>query len=262
MSNVTNLPTEGNGAAPKKRGQSTIKFPYADLGDAEQLAREVFNNGGECQPEQLAAWLGHDTVNSGAFRNKVSAGRIFGLVESTRNSISITQSGKRIAADHTAAEERVKAFLTVPLYSAVYEEHKNGQLPPDSGLEQEMIRLGVTPTQVQNARQVFQRSADHAGFFAVSRARLVKPRAGQATPMTEDGKSTDQKNGSGSGGGGGSGSNPPKPPSPYPKVIEGILEEAPWGNEWNEDEFRDWADLLTRAARVHFKLPRKREAGE
>jgi hypothetical protein len=256
MDNVTKLPTENGEPATKKRSQSTIKFPYADLGDAEQLTREVFNNGGECKPEQLAAWLGHDTMNSGAFRNKVSAARIFGLIESTRNSINVTQSGKRIAAEHTAAKERVAAFLAVPLYAALYEEHKNGQLPPDNGLEQAMIRLGVTPTQAQNARQVFQRSADHAGFFAVSRARLVLPAGGRAASTTDTGKGQDK-----TGGGGGAGDGtPPKPPAgTFPKVIEGILEEAPWGKEWDEEQFHDWADLFTRAARVHFKLPRKRE---
>lgn len=259
MDNVTTLPTEGAEPKPKKRVQSTIKFPYADLGDAEQVAREVFNNGGECQPEQLAAWLGHDTVNSGAFRNKVSAARIFGLIESTRNLITVTESGKRIAADHTAEQERVTAFLAVPLYSGVYEAHKNGQLPPDSGLEQEMIRLGVTPTQVQNARQVFQRSADHAGFFAVSRSRLVLPGASRPTGAMGTGAKPAEKNGESGGGGGGGGKTPPPPkdPAPYPKLIEGILEEAPWGNEWDEDLFEGWVDLFTRAARVHFKLPRK-----
>lgn len=261
MADVTQLPNAEGTETAKKRTQSTIKFPYADLADAEQLARELFNKGGECQPEQLAAWLGHQTVNSGAFRNKVSAARIFGLVESTRNSIKITESGKKIAANHTAAAERVTAFLAVPLYAAIYNEHKNGQLPADTGLEQEMLRLGVTATQVQNARQVFQRSADHAGFFAVSRGRLVLP-GGTKLDVPPADPQKNQKNG---GGGGNSGSGDGNPPDPdaikYPKVIEGILEEAPWGEQWDEDQFEGWVDLFTRAARVHFKLPRKREAG-
>lgn len=265
MNNVTKLPTDGTEPL-KKRSQSTIKFPYADLGDAELLARNVFNNGGECQPEQLAAWLGHDTVNSGAFRNKVSAARIFGLIESTRNLITITDSGRRISADHTAAEERPKAFLAVPLYKALYEEHKNGQLPPDSGLEQVMIRLGVTPTQVQNARQAFQRSADHAGFFAVSRSRLVLPGGARVTPGRDPKPPMDAGKGGGGGGdgtGGDGGNGSPPPPNrevTYPKVIEGILEEAPWGQGWDDDEFQEWLDLFGRAARVHFKLGKRKES--
>lgn len=243
-------------AAPKKRGQSTIKFPYADLGDAEHVAIRVHQGGGACKHEQLAAWLNHGTPNSGAFRNKVSAARIFGLVETSRDGITLTDLGQKIAADHSRAEARVEAFFRVSLYKALYEKFKTGQLPPDTGIQHEMMRLGVTPTQAQNARQVFQRSADHAGFFAVSRQRLVLPATASYVAASEgDGPGGDAQR---------RGVDPVPPdgePRKYPKVIEGILEEAPWGTRWDEAEFVEWADLLVRAARVHFKLPSKREAG-
>jgi len=63
-------------------------------------------------------------------------------------------------------------------------------LPPAAGLETAMVALGVTPKQKDTARQVFQRSATEAGFFAYGLAvwcfphSSLAPQLNQRTPTT------------------------------------------------------------------------------
>jgi hypothetical protein len=235
-----------------RRGRSTITFPYGDLTDAIRVSREVFNRGGRCSLDELAASLQHDTINSGAFRNKTGAARMFGLIEIAADMVSLTPLGGRIVDEETEREALVEAFLNVELYETMFTQFRGSRLPPDSGIESVMVRLGVTPTQVTKARQAFQRSAQLAGFYSAGPDRLILPTGPVLTrSISEVGNQS-----------------PPDPPvrrasvgTDLPKVIDGLLEEAPWGAKWNEAEFKEWADLFERAARVHFKLPRADRSG-
>lgn len=226
-------------APPKKpRSLSTVSFPYSDLAETESAARQLAASFGHCRPEQLAAWLGHRTLNSGAFRNKVAAARLFGVLESNRNSIQLTRLGRRIVDDETSRQARVEAFLSVPVYRSIFESHRGERMPGAIGLELELIRLGVSRTQVQAARQVFMRSAAQAGFFETGPHQLVLPRG---TGLPGDSQRGERP--------------APTAAGRYPRLIEATLEQAPWGEPWSEAEFEEWAGLLVRAARVHFKLP-------
>src|SRR5918992_4594579 len=221
--------------APRKRSRSTISFPYTDLAASERLARLVADNGGECTPEQLAGWLGHSTLNSGAYRNKVAAANLFGLIQSVRNRILLSELGERLLDEDRVRQARVDAFLSVPLYLRIFERHRGGRLPPTVGLEQEMVNAGVTRTQVRPARQVFLRSAEQAGFFDVSDHKLVLPKGCHlaGTPGEPQAARSPQPE--------------PEPQRRYPKLIEATLEQAPWSGSWSSEEFEEWADLFVRA---------------
>ncbi|MEX2588544.1 MAG: hypothetical protein WD602_11230 [Actinomycetota bacterium] len=236
MSDVFRL--QPAGAEPEKppRGRSTISFPYYDLRQSEKLAGQVRSNAGKCKPEQLAAWLGHRTLNSGAFRNRVSSASLFALVISSRNLITLTELGRRIVEPGQTRQARVEAFLSVPLYRRIFEDYKGRRLPPSILLQQQMVQLGVTPSQVQAARQVFMRSAEQAGFLEVSEDRLVEPRQPDFGDPAPAQKVSEPQ------------------PARYPALIEAVLQQAPWDREWTEVEFKDWSDLLIRAARLHFRL--------
>ena len=225
-------------AAPRPR--STVAFPYTDLGQAERAAQLVAESLGRCRPEQLAAWLGHSVLNSGAFRNKVAAAKLFGVVQGARNVIELTALGRRLVDHQTARQSRVEAFLSVPLYLSIFQSHRGRRLPGNLGLELEMLRLGVARTQVKTARQVFVRSAEQAGFFESGANQMVLPRETVfPVPAPEQA----------------GGSNSPGRPAPagYPNVIQAILEQAPWNSVWTEEEFEAWAGLFVQAARVHFR---------
>lgn len=257
MSDVFRLKPVGSGPEKPPRGHSTIAFPYYDLKQSERLSNQVWSNAGECKPEQLAAWLGHRTLNSGAFRNRVSSAALFGLVVSSRNRITLTELGRRICDPGDVRRARVEAFLTVPLYRRVFEDHKGRRLPPSMMLQQQMVQLGVTSSQVQAARQVFMRSAEQAGFLEVSDDRLVEPRQPDfGTPPGEQAEKPSHSTGRDGGGPPPSGSGGRPASRRYPALIEAVLEQAPWEGEWTEAEFEDWTDLLTRAARMHFRFGR------
>src|SRR5208283_3489681 len=70
---------------------------------------------------------------------------------------------------------KAEAFLNVPLYKAVYEQFRNVTLPAVPALDNAMAGMGVAQKQKEKARQVFQRSAAQAGYFALGQNRLVAP---------------------------------------------------------------------------------------
>lgn len=158
------------------RERSTIKFPYFDLADAELVARTLKDRrGGSAEVHELAADLGQKV--SGSFRLRLSACRMFGLIEIDKSHVALTSLGDTIGGPD-ALSARVEAFLRVPLYERLYARYKATTLPPDPGLESAMRLLGVVTNQVARARQVFKRSAEQAGFFTSGRDRLVKPPLG------------------------------------------------------------------------------------
>jgi hypothetical protein len=159
-----------------RRQRSSIAFPYGDLEDAVEIAKGVFEVGGRTAgQDQLAAYLGHDSTRSGAFRTKLSTARTFGLVEVEKQQVELTALGRRITDASTEKAARVEAFMQVPLYKQLYEEHRGHRLPGASGLEGRMEQLGVASKQKKRARQVFQRSAEQAGLFSLGKDRLIIP---------------------------------------------------------------------------------------
>lgn len=160
-----------------KRSASAIQFPYGDLVDAIEVARVLFANAGASLAtwEHIAAWLGHGSASSGGFRTKIATARIFGFTETKAGGALLTTLGGQILDPARERAARVTAFLNVPLYRAIYDNHVGMTLPPDAGLEREMVSLGVSAKQKERARQIFQRSADQAGFFTYGRNKLVLP---------------------------------------------------------------------------------------
>lgn len=227
----------GDTPPPAQRSRSTVSFPYSDLAEAERAVGQVAAGGGRCRPDQLAAWLGHSRLDSGAFRNKMVAAKLFGVLAGGRNEIVVTPLGERLLGNQSARQARVEAFISVPLYRSIYEAHRGDKLPGSIGLELEMMRLGVSRTQVKAARRVFLRSAEYAGFLEAGPNQLVLPRG---TELPEPSKR--------------SRASAPAPAGRYPKVIEAVLDDAPWGKDWTEAEFGQWADLLLKAARMSFRL--------
>jgi hypothetical protein len=73
--------------------------------------------------------------------------------------VELTDLGKRIVDPETHDGARAEAFLRVPLYRAIFDRYRGVKLPPDPGLESEMVGLGVSTKQTERARQVLQRSA-------------------------------------------------------------------------------------------------------
>lgn len=201
--------TEGDA---DNRQRSTIGFPYNNLDDAIEVAQAIHTNvgAGECDDSQLSAWLKMSSKSSG-YRVQVSAARMFGLIEGGASGYRLAALGRQIVDPQQEREARVRAFLNVPLYRAVFEKYKGHVIPPAAALERDIVGLGVAEKQKSRARAVMERSADQAGFFAQGRDRLVQPgivhRDGLPPPPPpkpeEDGNGVDKKRNRSGGGNGG-----------------------------------------------------------
>jgi hypothetical protein len=164
-------------ARGSSREQSSIAFPYLDLDAAAEVADAVYQRSGHgsCDLDELAAEMGQ--VISGSFRLKTGTAKVFDVIDKDgRSSVKLTELGKQITQPDTAKAAKVDAFLSVPLYAAVYEKYKGQRLPPMKALEREMQNLGVSSKQTDRARQAFERSARQAGFFEAGDDRLVRPK--------------------------------------------------------------------------------------
>jgi hypothetical protein len=157
------------------REQGAIEFPYVSIDSAISVARALLELGGvPVDRDQLAARMGHTL--SGSFVNKVSAAKMFGLVETISSKYQLTQLGHAILDPSRSAGARAEAFLRIPLYRRIHSEFRNNQLPPSPhGLEQAMAQFGVPQKQKDKARRAFENSARQAGFFAHGHDRLVAP---------------------------------------------------------------------------------------
>ncbi len=249
-------PLEDNGKADSKRPKSTIEFPYGDEDMAKDVAKTIFHHGGQQGTiHQLAAWLNHDSLTSGAFRLKYTTARTFGLIDVNHEEVKLTELGRKIVDENLERQARVEAFLHVPLYKALFEKYKGYTLPNDVGLEQEMVTLGVTLKQSNKARQAFQRSAQQAGFFEQGRNKLVLPSGLGGLSASTGSRDTRPLNTPPApimtpspqydhGGSGGGGDNREIQALQGHPLIQGLFQElASVGTPWTQAQHDEWLEL-------------------
>jgi len=244
------------GASPKTerqtRQRSTIGFPYTDLDSCVSVANAIHENVGlgDCDDGQLAAWTAQSPKSSG-YRVQLYAARGFGLIAGEAGRHKLTELGRSIVDPNQVREAKAKAFLTVPLFKALFDAYKGGVVPPAAALERQIVDLGVSDKQKDRARQVFERSAEEAGFFEHGRNRLVMP----GVPVRDEKLAGEKKDGNGGNGngGGGSGGGDGKTPSIDP-IIQGLLARLPKaGDEWPETERKLWLQLLEGSFKLIYK---------
>lgn len=221
------------------RERSTIQFPYIALPEAVVVAKAIFSQVGlgQMDDHQLAAALGISDKSSG-YRVRLTASRLFGLLETVGSGIhKLTALGLKFADSSKEDAAKVEAFLNVPLFKKVFEEHKGQQLPPAAAIERMLVQYGVAPKQKERARQVLEKSAQDAGFFSHGKGRLIRPtvRPGEQPP--------DKPPPPGGGGGnGGGGENLPPELDP---IIKGLIVRLPKSGEvWPKDKRKLWLQIL------------------
>jgi hypothetical protein len=230
------------------RERSTIVFPYLALDDSLEIAKAVHTVGGStCQWDQLAARL-NQAAGGGSFRARVQTAKMYGLLSYDRGTVTLTPLGTKASDPDQEKAARAEAFLTIPLYKAVYEQFKGAVLPPPSGLETAMVNLGVAQKQKDKARQVFQRSAQQAGFFTYGNNKLVMPSIkASATGTTiiehdteEEPEKKKKKEESDEG-------------RRHP-LIEGLLKELPEPQtEWTTEDRRKWLEMASTIFNVIYR---------
>jgi hypothetical protein len=241
----------GDAARPGRRQRSAIQFPYGDLDDALEVVRAIHSNGGLAgSPDQVAFWMS-STTKSGAYRTKLAAARLFGVIRSDAGNISLTPLGRQVVDPSTARAAKALAFGKVPLFRALYAQYHSGVLPPDNALESAIQAIGVPAKQRGRARQTFQRSAEQAGVLSPTKDRLVLPPG--VTTLEEDLAAPS--------------STAPVAPThdTHPSVgrhplIEGLISTLPpEGKIWPRDRQEAWLELAKNVFALLYPVDRGRE---
>jgi hypothetical protein len=240
---------------PKQtRQRSTVPFAYIDLQGVMDVAVAIHEHvgSGDCDEHQLSAWLKKSQKSSG-FRGLWSTARLFGIIEAETGRFRLSPLGRRAVDPAQERDAKAKAFLTVPLYNAVFEKYKGGVLPPAAALEREIVEIGVAEKQKHTARLVLERSAQYAGFFEHGKDRLVMPGVApderREPAKTDESERRESPRGKGSGG---DGENPRHP------LIEGMFQSLPPnGQSWTLEEAADWLHAAAYNLRFAYKLKGK-----
>jgi hypothetical protein len=234
-----------------------FRAPAYDLASCVDVAQTIYAKGGTASSAELATYLGYKSVKNGAFASRVAATRLFGLIEGPSNAYVLTELGLRVLAPETDAagvEDRVTAFLNVPLYRAFFERYRDQQLPPEDGLCNGLrVNFGVPADQARTLLNRLLDSAEQAGLFSVagSRSRMIRPTAGRAVatppPPGEDGAGPNLAPRTGS-----------SRRARDQKLVDGVLDLMPAvtvQGGWSEEGLRQWLQFLEGALRVIYQLP-------
>lgn len=207
------------------RGRSGTAFPAYSLPDSIAVAKVIYDRGGgQATKEHLAAFLGYKSTNNGAFLSRVGAAKLFGLIESSGDTLRLTQLGQRVLMPESSEDLRqalVDAFLTVPLFKRVYEEYRGKDLPEGLGLKNALrLKFQILPGRIDLAYRTLFDSAETAGFFEVrgSKTQLIIPITKAPSKSQDEQQNGDEESRSFKGGGGG------KPPS-LPKSRDELQNE-------------------------------------
>jgi hypothetical protein len=224
--------------AGKPKGKSGTRFPYYDLEDAVTVAKVIHDKGGGlCDQAQLATFLGHKGINSGAFLTRVSAAKMFGTIEQTDDlKFRVTQRGQAIIApisEQTATAAKVAAFLAVDLFKKVYDQFHGTTIPADVGLKNLLeTTYQVVPARVIPTVRIMITSAEYAGFFkaAGNKTKMVMPLTlpgGSVQPPPPAKQPESHTPGAGNGGGAGGGAGGGDDGSGIDPAIMGLLRRLP-----------------------------------
>jgi hypothetical protein len=194
---------------PKSKGGMSV--PYFNLSSSIEVAKVIHAKaGGRVTREQLAAHLKYKSKDNGAFMSRVTAAKMFGLIEQEGDQLHITSRGRDIAAPITTEgleSAKVAAFLEVNLFRAIYEELGGAAMPEEAGMRHLIERYGVITARVAPSVRILRESAEEAGFFKSAAGRMVLPSIGTGKRDTQarrdDAPSDPQRFGGGGGNGGG-----------------------------------------------------------
>jgi hypothetical protein len=224
--------------AKRGRAHSGTAYPYFNLDTSVKVATVIYERGGNCTIDQLASLLGYSAVRNGTFLTRLSSAKLFCLVESQGDKISLTERGYAVAAPvmpGDAANAKMRAFLAVPLFGQIYEEFKGCALPPEMGMRNLLEnKFKIVKDRVNPALRVFYESAEQAGFFALNgdRTKLIMPLTHASANAAPADKGTVAPPPAAApekprGGGGDDGT----PPRIHPAIL-GLLRDMPTPGKW------------------------------
>jgi hypothetical protein len=158
-----------------------VDYPRRSLAQSLDLAAAVDSLGGQCSEDVAANRLGRKGASGGAFNALVAAAVKYGLVESRKNTLTLTPGYRdiKLAYDDDQRTTAMRAaFLTVPLFRRVYERFIGKSIPEDI-LDKLLIREFEVPEAL----------ASRVGEYFLEGARLCRL-LNDAGIVVEDGANT------------------------------------------------------------------------
>lgn len=168
----------------RRRRKPSTGYPVIDLGEVTSVLAKASPHGWQHTVAEFAGYMGHATVNSGAFRPKYAALREYGVISGRGESVEITGVGRKIAIPETE-EDRAAALreaFTNSVFGTVFHESVKGSpISIESIGRRAVTRLGVAPSAQGSFGEVFARSAVVAGLAEAAGdgkiTLLARPRA-------------------------------------------------------------------------------------
>ena len=160
-------------AAPgAPRRKKTTGFPVVSLAEVATILKEAGKYGFDHSTSAFAAYMGHSTTNSGAFRQRLAAFRDWKLIAGRGDSLSMTEIARVIAHPTSPDAERralQSAFMNSPVFFKLYEGSAKGQpLDGDRLGSRGVLDFGVAPGSKSRFVESFLDSAVAAGLAEVT----------------------------------------------------------------------------------------------
>ena len=225
MTTAQDSPSEEPQAVKRGYHRAALRYPYYSLTDSLVVAKVIHERGGGiASNDQIAALLDYSSPKNGAYLNRVSAARMFGLITRGEGGLRLTPRTTAILMPTYAMDRQralIDAFLEVPLFKAVFDETSGQPLPPEFGLKNMLrTKFNIGPSTIDVAYRTLMSSAEDAGFFATrgNRTHLILPVISSAPGSSSSNESREEEeelpSGGGTGGDGRPPSGPPTPPAP------------------------------------------------
>lgn len=149
---------ESSEAPKKRRRKRGTGFPVVSLPEAAAIVTEAGKHGLEHTMQAFAEYMGHQTTNSGTFRQRFASLRDWDLVTGTGDAIHLSDLGRELAYEIDQDTRRAvlrRAFMRCTVFAVVYDEAaKNTAIDASKIGSRAVLSHGVAP----ESRGAFVRS--------------------------------------------------------------------------------------------------------
>lgn len=178
-------PAVSTSAQPRKRGTG---FPQLSLRESVEAIVAIGQHGADHSHDAAAAYLGHQTANSGAFRTKLAALRDWGLIARGDSSrVTLSELAQQFVLEAPSPQLLLAAFESCRVFGMLYADSAKETPLEEQRLRNVVVmRHGVSTDQADKFIESFTDSVVYAGLGRYDGTRLV------LSPRDKAFKGTDQ----------------------------------------------------------------------
>ncbi|BBY49897.1 hypothetical protein MARA_33650 [Mycolicibacterium arabiense] len=181
-------PAGSSNAQPKKRGTG---FPQLSLRESVEAIVAIGQHGADHSHDAAAAYLGHQTANSGAFRTKLAALRDWGLIARGDSSrVTLSELAQQLVLESPSSQLLLAAFESCRVFGMLYADSAKETPLEEQRLRNVVVmRHGVSTDQADKFIESFTDSVVYAGLGRYDGTRLVlspRDKAFKGAEQSED----------------------------------------------------------------------------